>query len=60
MSAADYRDPLYRECIPTRLTPPDPYRMKAGPTAAFAELEREREKWLMFGLFEDDPDEAVA
>lgn len=41
-----YRDdPLYRELIPTRPTPPDPYRMEDGPSFLLMQLEREQALW---------------
>ena len=60
--SAYHNDALYRECIPTRPTPADPYRMEYGPTAQWAELERKRELWALANepsLF-DDTDEVGA
>lgn len=56
MSRADYDDPLYRECIPQRITPtPSLHR---GPTEQYRLLELDREKWQTLALF--DPEEAGA
>ena len=34
-------DPFYMECVPTRPSPPDPYRMALGPTAQWDLLQLE-------------------
>lgn len=54
-------DRLYLETIPCR--PSGVADCTNGPTALWAEMEREREKWLMYGLFDakgEATDEAVA
>lgn len=41
MSREDYHDALYRECIPSRPTPPDRFACFDGPTAQWALHEME-------------------
>lgn len=45
-------DPLYRELIPCRITPPP--SLDTGPTEQFRLLELEREAWTILHLFNDD------
>lgn len=52
MSRTDYNDPLYRECIPVRITPAP--SLHTGPTEQFRLLELEREAWAILHLFNDD------
>ena len=55
-----YDDPLYRECIPTRPSPADPFRMEYGPTEQARRLELEREAWSILCLFDDEETEGAA
>ena len=48
-----YDDPLYRECIPSRPSPADPFRMEDGPTEQARRLDLEREAWSILCLFDD-------